>query len=139
LQKQAAKVEKLLEILQITSIGIIAVILIVVLKAHKPEIAIQVSLITGVVIFLLISSKLYVILDLLESLSHKSGIDSVYFITLLKIIGISYIAEFGSEVCRDAGESSIASKIELAGKVIIVVLAVPIMTSLIDLISRIMP
>jgi stage III sporulation protein AD len=131
-------VEKPLEILQITIIGIIASIIIIVLRTHKPEIAVQTSLITGVVIFLLISSKLHAVLDVLESLSYKSGIDSVYFITLLKIIGISYIAEFGAEICRDAGESSVASKIELAGKVIIVVLSVPIMTSLIDLISRMM-
>jgi len=59
--------------------------------------------------------------------------------TILKIIGIAYIAEFGAEVCKDAGEGAIASKIELAGKVIIIVLAAPIITSLLDLIVEIMP
>jgi stage III sporulation protein AD len=58
---------------------------------------------------------------------------------VLKITGIAYIAEFGAEVCKDAGEGSIASKIELAGKVTIIVLAVPIITSLLDLIIKVMP
>jgi stage III sporulation protein AD len=133
------KVEKSLEILQITSLGIVAAIIVVVLRSYNPEIAMQVSLITGIVIFLLLASKLNAVLDMLERLSNRANIDSIYFITMLKIIGISYIAEFGAEICKDAGETAIASKIELAGKVIIVILAVPIMSSLVELILRIMP
>ena len=128
-----------LEILQIVGLGIVAAIIIVVLRIQKPEIAVQVSIITGVVIFLLLASKLSAVVEMLESYADRVDIDSIYFTTVLKIIGIAYIAEFGAEVCRDAGESSIASKIELAGKVIIVVLAVPIVTSLLDLITKIMP
>jgi stage III sporulation protein AD len=128
-----------LEILQIVGLGIVAAIIIVVLRIQKPEIAVQASIITGVVIFLLLASKLSAVVEMLESYAGKVNIDSVYFTTVLKIIGIAYIAEFGAEVCKDAGESSIASKIELAGKVIIVVLAVPIVTSLLDLITKIMP
>lgn len=58
---------------------------------------------------------------------------------MIKIVGIAYIAEFGSEICKDAGQSAIATKIELAGKVIIAALAFPIIASLLDLIVRIMP
>lgn len=128
-----------MEILQIVGLGIVAAVIIVVLRGQKPEMAIQVSIVTGVVIFLLLVSKLSAVLDLLEGYADRVGINTVYFTTVLKIVGIAYIAEFGAEVCRDAGESSIASKIELAGKVIIVVLAVPIVTSLLDLITNIMP
>lgn len=128
-----------MEILQIVGLGIVATILIIVLKAQKPEIAVQVSIITGVVVFLLIASKLSAVVDLINDYARKANIDMAYLAILLKIIGIAYIAEFGAEVCRDAGESSIASKIELAGKVIIVVLAVPIITSLLELIIKIMP
>lgn len=128
-----------MEILQIVGLGIVAVVIIVVLRAQKPEMAVQVSIVTGVVIFLLLASKLSAVLDLLEGYADRVGINTVYFTTVLKIVGIAYIAEFGAEVCRDAGESSIASKIELGGKVIIVVLAVPIVTSLLDLITNIMP
>ncbi len=128
-----------MEILQIVGLGIVAAVIIVVLRAQKPEMAVQVSIVTGVVIFLLLASKLSAVLELLEGYADRVEINTVYFTTVLKIVGIAYIAEFGAEVCRDAGESSIASKIELGGKVIIVVLAVPIVTSLLDLITNIMP
>ncbi|HEX3028533.1 MAG TPA: stage III sporulation protein AD [Clostridia bacterium] len=128
-----------MEILQIVGIGIIAVILIITLKAQKPEIAMQISIVTGIVIFLLIASKLSAVIQLINSFAQKANINTGYISTLLKIIGIAYIVEFGSEVCRDAGESSVATKIELAGKVTIVLLAVPIITSLLDLIINLMP
>lgn len=128
-----------MEILQIVGLGIVAAVIIVVLRNQKPEMAMQVSIVTGVVIFLLLVSKISSVLDLLEVYADRVGINAVYFTTVLKIVGIAYIAEFGAEVCRDAGESSIASKIELGGKVIIVVLAVPIVTSLLELITNIMP
>lgn len=128
-----------MDILQIVGLGIIATIIIAILKVQRPEIAVQVSIITGIVVFLLIAGKLSAVIGLLSRYAGKVNIDVIYLTTLLKIIGIAYIAEFGAEICRDAGESSIASKIELAGKVIIVVLAVPIITSLLDLIIKIMP
>lgn len=128
-----------MDILQIVGLGVIATILIVVLKAQRPEMAIQVSIITGIVIFILIANKLSAVLSLLSSFASKANIDMSYLRVLLKIIGIAYISEFGAEVCKDAGESSIASKIELAGKVTVIVLAVPIVTSLLNLIIKIMP
>lgn len=128
-----------MDILQIIGIGMVAVILIVLLKQQRPEIAVQISIITGVVIFLMVAGKISSVIDLLNMYADRVDLDPVYLTTLLKIVGIAYIAEFGSEVCRDAGETSIASKIELAGKVFIVVLAVPIVTSLLELIIGIMP
>jgi stage III sporulation protein AD len=128
-----------MDILQIVGLGIISSIIIVVLKTQRPEIAIQVSIITGIVIFILIVNKLAAVLALLSSFSAKADIDMTYMGLLLKIIGIAYISEFGAEICKDAGEAAIASKIELAGKVIVMVLAVPIVTSLLDLIIKIMP
>lgn len=128
-----------MEILQIVGIGIVATVLITVLKSQRPDIAVQVSILTGILIFLLVAAKLSAVLELLTVYTKRVNIDMVYLTTLLKIIGIAYIAEFGAEICRDAGEGAIASKIELAGKVVIVMLAVPIITSLLDLIIKIMP
>lgn len=128
-----------MDILQIIGVGIIATVIIVVLKAQRPEIAVQISIVAGIFIFFLIAGKLSTVIGLLSDYADKANIDMSYLDILLKIIGIAYIAEFGAEVCRDAGESSIASKIELAGKVLIIVLAVPIITSLLDLIIKIMP
>lgn len=128
-----------MEILQIVALGIVATSLVLVIKAQKPEIAVQVSIITGIIIFMLVASKLSAVIHFLTGFTKKVNMDMTYLSTLLKIIGIAYITEFGAEVCKDAGERSIASKIELGGKVIIIVMAVPIITSLLDLIIKIMP
>jgi stage III sporulation protein AD len=127
------------DILQIVGLGIIATVIIIILKAQRPEMAIQVSMLTGVVIFLLVAGKISSVIDILKSYASKTSIDMAYISILLKIIGITYITEFGAEVCKDAGEASIASKIELAGKVVIILMAIPIITSLLDLITKIMP
>ena len=128
-----------MDILQIVCIGIIAVVLSSILKSQRPEIALQISIATGILIFIVIVVKLTAVIDFVQTFSKRADIDSTYITILLKIVGIAYIAEFGAEVCKDAGESSVASKIELAGKVTIVILAVPIITSLLDLVIKLMP
>ena len=77
--------------------------------------------------------------DFLEEYAARADIRPMYFTAVLKITGIAYITEFGAEICRDAGEGAIAAKVEMAGKVIIVALAIPVISSLIDLVLRIMP
>lgn len=128
-----------MEVFQIVGIGLIAAILAVLIKEHRPEIAIQVSVVTGLIIIMLVIFKLASVLEQLQGLARRINVDIVYISTIFKIVGIAYIAEFGAQVCRDAGETSIASKIELAGKVIIMVLAVPILMALLDLIISIAP
>jgi len=128
-----------MQIVQIVGIGLVATVLIIVLRRQKPEIAVQVSIATGAVIFMLLVSKLSAVIELLGDYADKAEIKPSYFTVVLKITGIAYIAEFGAEICKDAGESAIASKIELAGKIIIAVLAAPIITSLLDLIIEVMP
>jgi len=128
-----------MEILQIIGIGLAGTVAIIILRKQKPEIAIQVSIITGALIFMLLAAKLSAIIDMLEDYAYKAEIKPAYFTAILKITGIAYLTEFGSEVCKDAGENAIASKIEMAGKVIIVSMAIPVITSLIDLILKIMP
>lgn len=127
-------------IFQIVGIGIIASILAVVLKQqNKSQFALQLSIATGIIIFLFVSTQLKYVIDTLNTLSNKVNLDFLYFSTILKIIGIAYIVEFGAQISRDAGESAIASKIELAGKVLIMVISVPIMMGVVDLIIKIMP
>ncbi|KNY26694.1 stage III sporulation protein AD [Pseudobacteroides cellulosolvens] len=128
-----------MDIIQIVGLGIIATVFIVLLKSLRPEIAMLISIITGVAIFIVVAGKLSSIVEILNNIAGKAGVDTAYLSTLLKIIGIAYIVEFGAEICKDAGESAIASKIELAGKVAIIFLAVPIITALLDLIIKVMP
>jgi len=128
-----------LDILQIVAFGIVTAIIITTLRTLKPEIAIQASVVAGIIIFILFIGKLAPVFDLIKIYSGRVNIDIQYLPALLKIIGIAYIAEFGAEICRDAGENAIASKIELAGKVLIAIMAIPIITSLLELVIKIMP
>lgn len=128
-----------MEIFQIIGIGIVATVLAVILKNLKPEFAILVSLATGLLIFTMILSKLVYVVDVLSTLSKRANIEITYFSTILKIIGMAYLVEFASQISRDAGENSIAMKIELGGKVLIMVLAIPILLALMDVITKILP
>lgn len=128
-----------MEIFQIAALGIIAVIISVIVKKYKPEMALQIAIAVSVIIFILMIGKLNTVFDLLNDITKKASIDLVYFTVILKIIAIAYITEFSSEVCRDAGESTIALKVEFAGKVLILVLAAPIVYALLDLVVKIIP
>lgn len=128
-----------MEIFQIAGVGIIATILIIILKQIRPEFTVLVSIVTGVIIFAFLLPKLSYVIDTISSLSNRVDVDISYFNTLIKIIGIAYIVEFASQICRDAGQNSIAMKIELGGKVLIMVLAIPVLLALLDLIIKILP
>lgn len=128
-----------MEIFQIVGIGIIATILVAVLKGVRSDFAIYISIVAGVIIFSMVIHNISYIIDTIRDLSRRANLEITYFSTILKIIGTAYVVEFGSQISRDAGENSIAMKIELAGKVIIMTLAIPILLSLMDLIIKIMP
>ncbi|NLY67727.1 MAG: stage III sporulation protein AD [Tissierellia bacterium] len=129
-----------MEIVQIVGIGIISTILVILLKqSNRLEFALLVSTITGLIIFALVIDKIKYIVDTLGNLARNANMEFTYFSTILKIIGIAYIVEFGAQISRDAGENAIASKIELGGKVIMMVLAMPIILALLDLILKILP
>jgi stage III sporulation protein AD len=76
---------------------------------------------------------------MLEKLAVNAQVNMVYLDTILKIIGIAYIAEFASQITKDAGQGSIASKIELSGKVLILAMAIPILTVIIETIIQLIP
>ncbi|MDF2546474.1 stage III sporulation protein AD [Anaerosolibacter sp.] len=128
-----------MEIFKIVGLGLIAAILSVVLRSQKPEISLQISIVTGLIIFLFIATRLSYVIEVLSLVAQKIDIDLIYITTIFKIVGIAYISEFGAQVCRDAGEAAIASKIEFAGKVLIMVLAVPILIALLNLLVKLMP
>jgi len=128
-----------MEIFQIVGIGLLATFLIVILKETRPEFSMLISITTGVIIFTLILSQLIHVINTIGTLSNRVDINITYFNTIIKIIGIAYIVEFASQISRDAGQDSIAMKIELGGKVMIMVMALPIVLSLMDLIVKILP
>ncbi|ASS75950.1 stage III sporulation protein AD [Tumebacillus algifaecis] len=128
-----------MEIIQIVGLGLAATILIVVLKGQSPQTAFLISLVTGVFIFIFLLDKIGLVIRLLERLSVSAGVEMIFLQTILKIIGIAYIAEFGAQIAKDSGEGAIASKIELAGKILILVLALPIIQRIIELVMGLLP
>ncbi|GIQ65914.1 stage III sporulation protein AD [Paenibacillus cisolokensis] len=128
-----------MEIIQIVGFGLIATVLILVVKEQKPMFAFLLATFAGLVIFLFLLGKIEAIIAVLEELANRTGIPSIYLKTILKIIGIAYIAEFGAQIVRDAGQESIASRIEFAGKVLILVMAVPIISVVVDTVIGLLP
>ncbi|MEB3101449.1 stage III sporulation protein AD [Ferviditalea candida] len=128
-----------MEMIQIVGIGLIATVLSLVIKEQKPVFAFLLALFTGIIIFLYLIGKIAAIIRVLENLAEQSHINMIFLKTVLKIIGIAYIAEFGAQVIRDAGQESIASKIELAGKILIMVMAIPIITVIIETVIKLLP
>lgn len=79
------------------------------------------------------------IVSLIESISNKSNINNEFIVLLLKITGIAFLSEFAVSICKDSGEAAIASKIELGSKIIIISMSIPIISSLLEIITKIMP
>lgn len=127
------------EIIKIIGIGLIALVIAIILKQYRPEYAIYVSIIAGVLILVLAMEKFSGIINLLKSISDKTYINKQFLGILLKVTGIAIITEFAVSICADAGEKAIASKIEIGSKVIIVAMSIPIISSLLELIIEILP
>lgn len=128
-----------MDIIQIAVLGIVASILYILLKDVNASFAFFVILITGLMIFLAIIQQIGAIFKLIETLGDKANVNGMYMETILKIIGIAYIAELSASITKDAGLGSVATKIELAGKVFILLLAIPIITAVIEAILSFLP
>lgn len=122
-----------MQILQVIGIGLAATVLVVILTRERPDMAMLLSLTTGIVIFLLIVPQVAEVARLLEELTLRAHVKILFITSILKIIGIAYLAEFAGQVCRDAGQVAVASKVEMAGKIIILALAIPIISAVLDL------
>lgn len=128
-----------MEIMQIVGIGVVAAVLAITIKNHRPEMAMLLSVCVGVIIFLGVFGKIGSVMDILKELSARANISMVYLGTILKIVGIAYIADFGAQICRDAGEGAIAAKIEFAAKILVLVLAVPIVVAVLQSLLKLVP
>ncbi|PEF52332.1 MULTISPECIES: stage III sporulation protein AD [Bacillus cereus group] len=125
--------------MQIVGLGLVATFLAAVLNQHKSSITSLFIVFVGSVMFLILIDQIHFILQMIERVASEAKVSNVYVETLLKIIGIAYIAEFGAQITKDAGQGAIASKIELAGKILILVMAIPILTVVIETILGFLP
>ncbi len=128
-----------MEIIKIIGIGFITLIVTIMIKQYKPEFGVYASVIGGALILLMVLDKFSGIISLLTELSNKVSYNNKFIIILLKITGITFLTEFATSICRDTGETSIANKVEIAGKVMIVSMSMPIISSLLETILKILP
>ncbi len=128
-----------MDIVKIIGVGLIALIIIIIVRQYKPEFTLYVSLLAGAIILMFLMDKLDAIISLLTTLSNKTAINNEFLVLLIKITGIAFLTEFAVSVCKDSGESAIANKIDMGGKVIIVSMSIPIISSLLETVVEILP
>lgn len=128
-----------MEIIQIVGLGIVTTFLALILNQQKSSYTMLLVVFVSSVIFLILLEQISQILDMIINLARKANVNMIYIDTLLKIIGIAYIAEFGAQITKDAGQGSLASKIELGGKILIMAMAIPILTVVIETILGFLP
>ena len=122
------------EILKIVVIAIVTIFANLLIKQTKPEIAIIISIVGSLIIIIMAVNSLSDIMKSFYSIFEKTGVDANLLTPLIKIIAIGYIAEFGANICVDAGASSVADKVLFCAKLIILGVALPIITNVIDLV-----
>lgn len=125
-----------MEIGKIIALGLMGTVLAVVLKKENPQIALLLTAVTGILIFFMVCGYLEGLLKILRETAERAGVSSGYFAVVLKVIGIAYLTQFGAQLCADAGETAIGSKIELAGKILMMAAAVPVLTALLEMIMN---
>ncbi len=128
-----------MDILQIVLVSIIASIIYIVMKDINPTFAFIIILFVGLIIFMSVIQQITIIFQVIQSLGEQAKVPGFYLETVLKIIGIAYIAELGASMTQDAGLHSVSKNIELAGKIFILLLAIPIITAVVEAIINFLP
>ena len=119
--------------------AVVAAMLVMAIREMAPQVSFYLSLFVAAILFLAVMQRLTGLLVPIERLAEAANVNVLFFATVLKIVGIAYVAEFGAQIARDAGVASIAGKIELLGKLAIIVLAVPIITAVVEMMTHLLP
>ena len=123
-----------MDIVKIVVIGLATVFASIIVKQTKPEISILINIAGGILLVFMVVDMLGEVFTNFYNIFQKTGIDNNLLIPILKIVGVGYLCEFGANVCNDAGSSSIADKVLFCGKIVILLLALPIIKSVIDVV-----
>lgn len=123
--------------LSILGLALVVSVLLIIIRKERPEIAIVLGLAATGVILLALLQSINQILTVFESVAVKAHLNLEYFKLIVKIVGVAYLAGFGAQICKDAGEGGMAAKIELAGKISILTMGIPLMVGLLEVIMKI--
>lgn len=128
-----------MDIIRITAIGLVGAVLVIAVQQQKKELAVALSIAVGALILLQCADQLAAVIDGVLQIAEQSGLTRSNLKLLMKLLAASYTVEFGSEICKDAGQQSLAMKIQLGGKLVMAGMALPVLTSLLELITELMP
>ena len=120
---------------QIAAIGLAGTLLSLAVRSYRPEFSVYISIACGIILFMTVIAQFSDILSVVSDVYSRSGYANSYFPVLLKILAIAYLTDLISQVCRDAGENGIASKTEMAGKIFILYVSLPVFTSILSMID----
>ena len=124
---------------KIIGIALITCLGTLLIKPTKPDFATIISIVGGIIILLLVLNYLSTIFDTFNSIIEKTGVNKSVFTIILKIVGIGYLTEFTASMCNDTGNGSLGDKVLVGGKLIIMVMALPIVTSILEIIMELIP
>ena len=122
------------ELLKIVAVALVTVFAHILVKQTKPEIAMIITIVGSILIIIMVVNTLGTIVKSFYEIFRSTGVDTTLLIPLFKIIAIGYIAEFGANICVDVGANSVADKILFAAKLIILVVSLPIITTVVDMV-----
>ena len=128
-----------MDIFKIVAVGLITTICVVILRQIKPELSIFVGIAGALVIIFLILSSLTTVFGDYKTLIDKTGLNNGVFASVLKVIGVGYLVEFAAGICSEAGVKLVAEKILFAGKILILILCMPVFKNLIEIIIQLVP
>ena len=125
----------MLEIFKVLGVGIVTAMAVILLRGTKPELAFAVTLTGVVIISFFIIASLKNVLSVFQGIVEVTGIENSLIKLLLKIVGVGYVTEFGAGILTDFGSPTIADKVLIGGKLVVILLSLPIMQSLLQLIG----
>ena len=128
-----------MDITKIIAVGIATTLACVILKQTKSELAVVVGIAGTIVIFVMVVGGLAGVIQSISGIAARTGINSEIFSSILKIVGIAYLCELAAGICRDAGSGSVADMVVLGGKILILVMAIPIIEGLVEIVLGVIP
>lgn len=126
-------------IFKIMGIGLITCIAALIVKPVRSDFAMIISMVGGIVILIMVLSSISGVLSLVGSLANKTGLNGNLIAIVFKIIGVGYLTEFTASLCADTGNGGLGDKILLGGKIIILVMSLPIVTSILNIVMELLP
>lgn len=126
-------------IFKIIAIGLITCLATMIIRPIRSDFAVIIAIVGGLIILFMVVDYLLNVFEIFRDIIGITGINSNLYTLLLKIIGVGYLIEFTAGICADTGNSGLADKVLLSGKIIILVMALPIITNILQIIMELLP